>query len=397
MALARKPTVFISSTCYDLKQIRSDMRSFFGDDLGYDVLLSEYDQFPLDPSLDTIENCLRVVDERADIFILIIGCRYGWVTDTGHSVTNLEYLRAKAKGIPIYAFVDQNIVGSLQIWKDNPGIDFKSVVDTPKLFEFVEEVRSNDRIWTFSFNTAQDITRTLKIQISYLFNDCLSLRKKTNVNIITPKVRKLDGAAFKIAVQQPVGWEWKLFSQVLQDGIYSLLDYRKDFEYGITFAPSRSLESSVDVINFIEEKINQLNRGVDSVNKLIKEVFPIAIGKPGEPGDPDFIIYTATRLFDFYKLIIDWSLEFEVLIVDEIFSGLIKAFSRMCANTLSDIEKFSAECQQAMSQIPDYTTDDSEPIDISVTLTLSAPNLDDFNRELEIIYKKIKLNNFGCN
>ena len=55
---ARKPTVFISSTCYDL---------------GLEVLLSEYSSFPIDPSLGIVDNCLRVVQERADIFILIKG------------------------------------------------------------------------------------------------------------------------------------------------------------------------------------------------------------------------------------------------------------------------------------------------------------------------------------
>lgn len=73
MSLGKKPTVFISSTCYDLKQIRVNLREFFSDELGYDVLVSEHDSFPLDPQLSAIENCLRVVDERADVFVLIIG------------------------------------------------------------------------------------------------------------------------------------------------------------------------------------------------------------------------------------------------------------------------------------------------------------------------------------
>ncbi|MDT2984061.1 DUF4062 domain-containing protein [Enterococcus casseliflavus] len=41
-SFARKPTVFISSTCYDLKQIRSDLKKVIENDLGFEVLLSEY-------------------------------------------------------------------------------------------------------------------------------------------------------------------------------------------------------------------------------------------------------------------------------------------------------------------------------------------------------------------
>lgn len=93
----------MSSTCYDLKQIRQNIRTFIEDDLGYEAILSEYDSFPVDPDKDTVNNCLRVVEQRADIMVLIVGCRYGYVTERGEkSITNLEYLRARAKGIPIF-------------------------------------------------------------------------------------------------------------------------------------------------------------------------------------------------------------------------------------------------------------------------------------------------------
>ena len=38
---ARKPSIFVSSTCYDLKQIRQDIREFIEADLGYEAILSE--------------------------------------------------------------------------------------------------------------------------------------------------------------------------------------------------------------------------------------------------------------------------------------------------------------------------------------------------------------------
>lgn len=69
---ARRPSIFVSSTCYDLKQIRQDIREFIEEDLGYEAILSEYDSFPIDPDRDTINNCLRVVEQRADIMVLIL-------------------------------------------------------------------------------------------------------------------------------------------------------------------------------------------------------------------------------------------------------------------------------------------------------------------------------------
>ena len=69
--LARRPTIFVSSTCYDLKQIRQNIKDFIENELGYEAILSEYDSFPINPDINTVNNCLRVVEERADIFVLI--------------------------------------------------------------------------------------------------------------------------------------------------------------------------------------------------------------------------------------------------------------------------------------------------------------------------------------
>lgn len=43
------PTAFLSSTCYDLKQIRTDIKKFFEENLGFDIFLSEYTSFPVNP------------------------------------------------------------------------------------------------------------------------------------------------------------------------------------------------------------------------------------------------------------------------------------------------------------------------------------------------------------
>ena len=71
------PSVMVSSTFYDLRQIRSDLRQFIKDDLGYSALLSEFPSFPVDPDKDTIENCRKRVEANTDILVLVIGGRYG--------------------------------------------------------------------------------------------------------------------------------------------------------------------------------------------------------------------------------------------------------------------------------------------------------------------------------
>ena len=131
-----KAAVFVSSTCYDLKQVRADIFDFLGS-LGFEPVLSEYNSFPIQPEVTPIENCLAVVGAKADIFVLIIGGRYGSAPNDGRSVTNREYLAARAKGIPVYVFVQRSVLDLLRIWKANQSADFSSAVDSPKVFEFV--------------------------------------------------------------------------------------------------------------------------------------------------------------------------------------------------------------------------------------------------------------------
>jgi hypothetical protein len=111
-----KPRVFISLTFYDLQQIREGLRRFL-DDLGYQPLLSEHRSFPVDPAESTVENCKLQVEREADIFILIVGRRYGSLDAvTLRSVTNLEYLAARGKRVPIYAFIDKSLEPVLARW-----------------------------------------------------------------------------------------------------------------------------------------------------------------------------------------------------------------------------------------------------------------------------------------
>jgi hypothetical protein len=68
----RSASVFVSSTCYDLRQIRADLGDFINA-MGLDPILSEFASFPVDPDLPTVDNCLKAVEHRADIFVLIVG------------------------------------------------------------------------------------------------------------------------------------------------------------------------------------------------------------------------------------------------------------------------------------------------------------------------------------
>ena len=151
------------------------MKEFIENNYGFDAMLSEFDSFPIDPCKGTFENCLDNVDKSADIFILIVGTRYGYVTDKGKSITNLEYLHAKAKEIPVFVFVSKQIYNTLPLWRSNKDADFSSVVDNPKIYEFVSGIYDESKQWIYTYESVNDIILTLKKQFTLLFSDGLQL------------------------------------------------------------------------------------------------------------------------------------------------------------------------------------------------------------------------------
>ncbi len=143
------PRVFVSSTCYDLKYIRENLK-YFINTLGYDPVLSEEGAVYYDPILDIQDSCLREIPS-CQMFVLMIGGRFGGTyKDTEDSITNNEYRKAIKSRIPVFALVDNSVLSDNSVYqknKANPDIDENKIiypsVDSAKIFNFIEEVRTN--------------------------------------------------------------------------------------------------------------------------------------------------------------------------------------------------------------------------------------------------------------
>lgn len=143
------PRVFVSSTCYDLKYIRENLR-YFIKTLGYEPVLSEDGSVFYNPTLHTQDACLTEIP-TCQLFVLIIGGRFGgrYLGDD-NSITNHEYREAVRQKIPVFALVDIAVYNEHHLYlknKENPNIVLSNVVfpavDSTKVFDFIDEVRSN--------------------------------------------------------------------------------------------------------------------------------------------------------------------------------------------------------------------------------------------------------------
>jgi len=184
-----RPRVFISSTFYDLKHIRSSLEQFV-ENLGYEAVLSEKGVIAYDPDLPLDESCYREVG-NSDIFVLIIGGRYGSHAsaedeapskdffDRYASITKREYETAVERDIPIYILVDRAVHTEYETFRKNRGkqdITYAHV-DSVNVFLLIDDILSqarNNPIHQFDRHT--EIATWLREQWSGLFKEMLSRR-----------------------------------------------------------------------------------------------------------------------------------------------------------------------------------------------------------------------------
>lgn len=210
-----KLRIFVSSTCYDLGVIRSELRPFIFSH-GYEPVMSDYSDILYDHRSHTHESCLKEIP-ACDMVILVIGSRYGGAgipsvlerldfdyvrsqSDKNEifsekeklSITQLEILKAIEQSIPIYAFVEEKVLHDHHVYEKNKNkpsvineIEFPSIQkkETAKyIFEFINFLthrKNNNGILPFA--RLDEIKEHLTGQWSQLFQRLLSEDKNRTI------------------------------------------------------------------------------------------------------------------------------------------------------------------------------------------------------------------------
>ena len=119
-----RPRVFISSTFYDLKQVRSDLERFVRE-IGYDPVLHERGSISYGSREKLEDYCYREI-KQVDILVSIIGGRFGSPsTHPPYSISQQELRTAYDLGIQVFIFVETAVMGEYQTFlknKELPGI-----------------------------------------------------------------------------------------------------------------------------------------------------------------------------------------------------------------------------------------------------------------------------------
>lgn len=245
-----KPSFFISSTIYDFRDLRSALK-FWLEKLGYEVMLSEFNDFPKDLDENSLLACLKVV-EKADYYILFIGARVGYLIDQNDniSVTRMEYrtayqlmqagrmhllifvrqdlwtIRNDRKALRTYLLNDKQIMEELAPSKTAEIVNHSSgLINDPEIvFDFLTEVTKDSETneaslgkapfpkgnWVHPFSSFDEIINALQIHLNIaesLSQIALKVNLKQELISILMKLAEKHNQKIRFS------YEWGIFAR----------------------------------------------------------------------------------------------------------------------------------------------------------------------------------------
>lgn len=170
------PRVFISSTYYDLKQARNNIGDFVKS-LGYEPIMHERSGVAYTQTEPLEIDCYHEL-ASCDIVVCIIGNHFGSKSSVNDfSITMNEINTAIKNKKKVYIFIANDVFIENRTYEQNKDTgSFKSAyTDDIKIHEYISELKNNNKIHVIeSFETTEQIIRTLKLQFAGLFQNLLA-------------------------------------------------------------------------------------------------------------------------------------------------------------------------------------------------------------------------------
>lgn len=170
-----KPNIFISSTINDLSHLRDSIRDLISE-LDYNPIMSEYGDIGYLPTESAEDSCYIAMKD-CQMSIMIIGKRYGSISDNGLSVTHNEFRTARERKIPIIFLVNEEVLSFKRVYEANDKdqeMNFPGMENPKKIFDLIREFsefKFNNGLITYS--NVQSAKNNLKGQFAHIVGDLL--------------------------------------------------------------------------------------------------------------------------------------------------------------------------------------------------------------------------------
>jgi hypothetical protein len=186
-----RPRVFISSTFYDLRQVRGELERFIRD-MGYEPVLNERGHISYGSAEALEKYCYKEI-EKTNILVSIIGNKFGSQSrdNERYSISNMELRTAISQGKQVYVFVDNGVLSEYRTYLKNKDRDIVyHHVDDVRIYNFLEEVHAlpfNNQI--HGFDSIPKVFSYLKEQWAGLFESYLQNQAQEKIFQLTDTIK----------------------------------------------------------------------------------------------------------------------------------------------------------------------------------------------------------------
>lgn len=263
--LMAKLKIFVSSTVFDLEQVRNELESFFKS-LHFEPVLSDKGDVYYDFNLHTHSSCVAEV-ASADLLMVIIGGRHGGIavdeavsminpdklmewsmkggeTDIGKfSITQLEVMHAVEKGIPVFPLIHNDLLVLHNVYEKNkpsknPDVNFDKLIipgiqkNSTGIFEFINSIRKRSpNNAYYKYQSIADIKDQFLKQMSGLLHNVLSEQRNKREALDLKKTIKEGFHGLESLVLASA-------SKTQSDIAFATLKYNRCIDFCIELLPS---------------------------------------------------------------------------------------------------------------------------------------------------------------
>jgi len=215
------PRVFVSSTFYDLHQVRNDIEAFLKS-IGYDPIMNERGSIPYTQTSSLEQDCYEEV-AHSDILVCVIGGKYGTSSiDPDRSITMKELDTAIKERKLVYIYIDKNVFAENQTYEHNKGKIEPFHADNIKVHEYISELKKKNHIKPVeTFESAQDIVENLKKQLAGKFQRLLQEESHKSSKEIAIELNECAHHLNEIVGDVSENWD-KIFKNLSSLSIYPL-------------------------------------------------------------------------------------------------------------------------------------------------------------------------------
>ncbi len=206
--------VFVSSTCYELRDLRSAIRTWLTG-LGLTPMMSDEGGFPHIDGMPPYATCLRVLEE-CPLVVGVIDRQYGRPFDDwgpykqhkGCAPTHAELRHALDLGKRVLIYVHDDTWNFFEVWRKNPDA-FKAAapagLEEATLRMFKELKLRSPAPWIEHFSDASEVVRSLQSEFVNQLYAHLRDREKQSADLAAYLLEKIVEAAPEVRAKIEAG------------------------------------------------------------------------------------------------------------------------------------------------------------------------------------------------